>query len=450
MKRVAIFVGIDKYKNGITSLNCAVSDAKALTSAFAREQFDSVESLLNEEAHCETILEQVEKTILDLEAGDLFVFYFSGHGREVGNNHYLLGTSARSNAEFYQRGSLSISELIAISNKPGINRLFILDCCRSNLLADRDGAFSTNAARDISLNKAVTPGADHTIIPPLIINSCSTGERAFEDLNIKHGFFTSALLKSVDSADIHSFPQFMASLKIVGTPMPQNICWNGNLQHWSSIPLFKKWSDTANAPSDADVSGDKDNSLSSATNFSEDCTVSNDVFQEEKECPWCGERIKAKAKICRFCQHDVSSSVNPPAEQKSLTTFDEKLLTQTTFELFPGERLLSEKSVCVAVFPTYATYIRLTNFRLVMCHCARFIGTIGMFCKPDKITFSLPTAYIKNVKITKSDQIETQLKIKFSTLNNYYFGDEEITLFDNTKNGIAFLKKIQQWWLTMK
>ena len=78
MKRVGLFVGIDKYKNGIAPLQCAVSDAKSLSSAFSWAQFDEVESLLNEEAHCETILETVETLVGDLNAGDLFVFYFSG------------------------------------------------------------------------------------------------------------------------------------------------------------------------------------------------------------------------------------------------------------------------------------------------------------------------------------------------------------------------------------
>lgn len=241
MKRFGLFIGIDKYKNGITSLKCAVSDAKALTAEFAKAQFDSVESLLNEEAHCETILDQVETMVSEMQSGDLFLFYFSGHGREFGNTHYLLGPTARANTEFYQRGSISLPELISISNRPGIHRLFILDCCRSNILSDRDGSFSCDAARDISLNAAVRPHANNSIIPPLILSSCSTGEQAFENQETGHGYFTETLIQSVKNQKIKSFQQFQGSLNLINTPKPQNICWNGNIANWRNISLFANW-----------------------------------------------------------------------------------------------------------------------------------------------------------------------------------------------------------------
>ena len=241
MKRAGLFVGIDKYKNGITSLNYAVSDANDLTIEFARAQFDTVKFLFNDDAHCDTILDNVETMISRLQPGDLFVFYFAGHGREFGNTHYLLGPTARASTEFYQRGSLSIPELIAVSNKKGIYRLFILDCCRSNILADRSGQYRCGAARDISLNAAISFNVDPHIIQPLIISSCSQGEQAFENFSTGHSYFTDVLISLIKNKNIRSFQQFQNALNVVGTPMPQTVCWNGNVSLWNKIPLFENW-----------------------------------------------------------------------------------------------------------------------------------------------------------------------------------------------------------------
>ncbi|MBQ9772253.1 MAG: SUMF1/EgtB/PvdO family nonheme iron enzyme [Lentisphaeria bacterium] len=239
--RVGLFVGIDRYQNGITPLQCAVSDASALTVAFARAQFDRVEQLLNEDADDNTILDTVENLVNDLGPGDLFVFYFSGHGREFQDTHYLVGSTGRAAGRNYQRGSVSISELTEVSDKPGLNRLFILDCCRSNILAGRDGAYVCDNARDIALNRAVVQNKNHDIIPPLILNSCSSGEQAFENLQTNHGYFTDSLLRVIGDQRVNNFERFQRNLTIDGTPRPQNISWNGNISRWNNVQLFEHW-----------------------------------------------------------------------------------------------------------------------------------------------------------------------------------------------------------------
>ena len=239
--RVGLFVGIDRYQNGITPLQCAVSDASALTVAFARAQFDRVEQLLNEDADDDTILDTVENLVNDLGPGDLFVFYFSGHGREFQDTHYLVGSTGRATGRNYQRGSVSVSELTEVSDKPGLNRLFILDCCRSNILAGRDGAYVCDNARDIALNRAVVQNKNHDIIPPLILNSCSSGEQAFENLQTNHGYFTDSLLRVIGDQRVNNFERFQRNLTIDGTPRPQNISWNGNISRWNNVQLFKHW-----------------------------------------------------------------------------------------------------------------------------------------------------------------------------------------------------------------
>ena len=240
MKRVGLFVGIDKYKNGITQLKCAENDAKELSYAFNSAGF-KVDFIHNEQCDCNTITRKIQSMLADLEPDDIFVFYFSGHGREHDGRHYLACVNSFPDSKLYDLDAYPISTLISLTDIPGLRRFFILDCCRSNILADKNGSFICESSRDIALNSAVVQNKDIGIIPPLILSSCSTGEQAFEHYETGHGYFTEALLQIIKDKSIRSFEQFQKSLNVVNTPKPQNVCWNGNISKWSDIILFKNW-----------------------------------------------------------------------------------------------------------------------------------------------------------------------------------------------------------------
>ena len=56
MKRYALFVGINEYKDqSISRLRCAGNDAKALCMQFAKSGFETSTLLLNSEASCSRI-----------------------------------------------------------------------------------------------------------------------------------------------------------------------------------------------------------------------------------------------------------------------------------------------------------------------------------------------------------------------------------------------------------
>ena len=252
MKRVGLFVGIDNYQNGITPLQCAVNDAKELSYSFARAGFQA-DFIDNEQCDSITITNKIRAMLKDLKKDDIFVFYFSGHGREHSGSHYLAGVNSLPEDALFSVDALSVSVLVALTNQvPGLNRLFILDCCRNDILAGKNGVFTCDNSRDIALNGAVKQSANPEIIPPLILNSCSTGQRAFEDLTTKHGYFTKSLISAIENRNIHCFQEFANSLTVAGTPMPQTVSWNGNLNTWNSVPLFEKWGSLP--PSSSDIS----------------------------------------------------------------------------------------------------------------------------------------------------------------------------------------------------
>src|SRR5262245_27281818 len=40
--------------------------------------------------------------------------------------------------------------------------------------------------------------------------------------------------------------------------------------------------------------------------------VTQTIAEDEVECPRCAETIKARAKVCRYCQHDLTTDAAPP------------------------------------------------------------------------------------------------------------------------------------------
>jgi len=240
MKRFAIFIGIDAYNNGITPLRCACNDAKQLSMKFAAAGFETPDLILNDEASCVPVIKKIKTLMTKIDSGDLLIFYFAGHGRELNGEHYLVGRNGEADATLFSIDTLPVSTLVATTNKPGVRRLFILDCCRDNLLAGRSTAYACEESRSIALNNAVKMQSG--FIPPLILNSCSSGEKAFEDPASGHGYFTKALLQTIGASGIGNFSAFRRQLKQnMPAGIAQNICWNGNVDDWDDVKLFAAW-----------------------------------------------------------------------------------------------------------------------------------------------------------------------------------------------------------------
>ena len=108
-----IVIGIDQYKNGISKLNNAVLDARAIKDCLTqRYQFDQVNchEFYDEKATKENILSLFDELHQRLDLKDNLVLYFSGHGTllQSGKKGYWLLSDAIKN----NRGSyLAIEEV---------------------------------------------------------------------------------------------------------------------------------------------------------------------------------------------------------------------------------------------------------------------------------------------------------------------------------------------------
>ena len=133
MKRVGLFIGVNKYSHGISKLEFAKNDADKLSDCFKGKGYE-VERLLNEEVTYDGILKKIDEIKGGLKSGDLFVLYFAGHGVEIAGRHCLLCADADDQMDTL-KGKMPLQDLIRYSAKSGIHRLFILDSCRRELLA---------------------------------------------------------------------------------------------------------------------------------------------------------------------------------------------------------------------------------------------------------------------------------------------------------------------------
>ncbi len=214
MRRTALFVGVNNYRDKkINNLSCAVNDAAVTCQEFKNKGFETT-LLTDNEVSAIGVREKVKEICEGLKSGDIFVFYFSGHGHEAADNHYLLCPGTLNDTLDIDGGgdALSLAVVRRVSekcNEAGIRRLFILDCCRNNIRAGAKGDFAAPAGKGLEL---VGKDEGDGILPPWILRSCQPGQRSYEDVSKGHGYFTLALEKTLKDQSVKSFPAFFREL----------------------------------------------------------------------------------------------------------------------------------------------------------------------------------------------------------------------------------------------
>ncbi len=198
MKRHALFVGVDQYSDPtIQNLNYPSEDANELASAFKLLlKFDRVEKLLNP-ARRTDILDKVQDLTRGLGPGDLFLFFFAGHGFRVKENHVLVCAKDEYMDLEDEYEGLAVGQLKK-RMRGAWDRMLILDACQNDIRAAR-GTDTGATARDLSLihERDAEPIAGDG--SQILVTSCSEGQKALEVSELKHGLFTYAILDSITS-----------------------------------------------------------------------------------------------------------------------------------------------------------------------------------------------------------------------------------------------------------
>jgi len=199
MARYALVVGINEYADSenIQSLRFAARDAREVDHFFRCCTF-SVRTLTDTEATCESIERELRVVSGQLVAGDMFLFYFSGHGIQWGatgeERQYLLPKDADLWALKHGGAgrAIPIRMIQECTGNHGAQRVLILDACRSAIDPKGKGIAEVEerwSARDIGQVARESRNS-----PLLIVCSCLPKQKAFEHGGLEGGLFTTAML----------------------------------------------------------------------------------------------------------------------------------------------------------------------------------------------------------------------------------------------------------------
>ena len=180
--RVALIIGNSAYAAG--PLNNPKNDARGMSEALRALGFDVVvrENAKNLDMR-RAVVEFGEK----LTAGGVGLFYYSGHGMQVGGKNYLLPVDADLKSERYVSvESLDVDSVLAQmdSAKSAVN-IVILDACRDNPFARR----FRSASRGLAFMDAPTG--------TYIAYATSPGNVAEDGTPGQYGVYTGELLKAM-------------------------------------------------------------------------------------------------------------------------------------------------------------------------------------------------------------------------------------------------------------
>ena len=191
--RVALVIGNAKYKE-VGELANPVNDATDIAKALKKLGFEV--TLLTNLKNKEAMQNAIDNFRSQLRQGGVGLFYYAGHGVQVGGTNYLIpiGESLDHEANTPHR-TLSLNEVVALMEeaKTQVN-IIIIDACRNNPWYRR-WYLSRDRSRSTSSNGLAAVGT-----PPrgtIIAYATKPGSVAKDGIGQRNSPFTSALLQYI-------------------------------------------------------------------------------------------------------------------------------------------------------------------------------------------------------------------------------------------------------------
>lgn len=183
-KGVALVVGINDYENA-TKLDNAVFDANSIAASLEKLSFYT---LKYNDINIDMFDEAIGKFVEQLNSFDVGVFYFAGHGVEIGGENYLLSQNTPCDrVEGVERYSMKLQEIVDKMNKTSCKtKILIIDACRNNPFSVSRGFGTTNLAPIFAPQGTI------------IAYSTSPGEIALDGGMGKNSIYTGALLEHIN------------------------------------------------------------------------------------------------------------------------------------------------------------------------------------------------------------------------------------------------------------
>ena len=190
MKRKALFVGVNHYEDPqIRDLDYSLGDAYELKALFGSLGYAT--DILEDPGRSD-VYRTLKSFTSDLSDGDVFLFFFAGHGWTAeGGRHLLFCSDDLYENLRYQDAGIPYDLLVAKTDGGGYHRAFVLDACRSDFMTGARGGDATT--RDlVPVGDMVRDASGRGGCA--VIRSCSRYEHALEIKSRKHGLFTLALM----------------------------------------------------------------------------------------------------------------------------------------------------------------------------------------------------------------------------------------------------------------
>ncbi len=188
--RWAMVIGVSNYSAEVGPLRFTAKEAREFAGSLTEDlSFDKENIKLladggtpDQAPTSQHILASLDALLADkrLDKGNLFVFYFSGHGVGTPSGDYLLPADAKKGQ--YEKMGVPVHEVIERIVHAGLkNVLFIADACRSGTENDF-GANLSDLCRKANI---------------AVILGCSPGRRSYEYATLQQGAFTHFLLEDL-------------------------------------------------------------------------------------------------------------------------------------------------------------------------------------------------------------------------------------------------------------
>lgn len=180
-QRVALIIGNSNYER-ITSLDNPGNDAQDITVALEGLGF---QVFLGLDASADDMLRLTNDFSKAIETADVSLFYFAGHGFQVGGQNYLVPTDARiAQVSDIQDQTIRLTTVLdRMEQAPGIKFVF-LDACRNDPF---EGAVSTGSEGLARVGNA----------QDFLISFATQPDNVAYDGTGRNSFFTEALLSHI-------------------------------------------------------------------------------------------------------------------------------------------------------------------------------------------------------------------------------------------------------------
>ena len=197
MKRHALFVGVDNYDDKtIRPLRFSIADASVLADRFNGLGYKT--RLLPNPTGAELKKAVIEESE-GLGQGDVFLFFFAGHGFTAQDGSHLL--FCRDDIQRLLRrnaAGVKVDALEELTSDRGFHRAFLLDSCRTDCLAGIEGR-GNGATRDLDF--IAMPEYTKESGSYFLLRACDKFRPSLEFDKIGHGLFTQGLLDAMAAHD---------------------------------------------------------------------------------------------------------------------------------------------------------------------------------------------------------------------------------------------------------